>query len=142
MRRFYIDITVRFSETDLQGHVFFANYLDYFDVALLEYQKAVGYPYQRMVADGVDIVYLEAQCRYYEGARFDDVLRVYCAVEHLGNTSLRFGFEVERLSDGARIVTGAITAVTVDRETRRPVRVPEAFRQAIVGSVSNGATDH
>lgn len=132
MRRFYVDITVRFSETDLQGHVFFANYLDYFDVALVEYQKAVGYPYQQMVADGVDMVYLEATCRYYEGARFDDPLRVYCAVEHLGNTSLRFGFEIERRSDGARIVSGGIVAVTVDHETRRPIRVPEVFREAIL----------
>lgn len=129
--RFYTDLTVRFEETDLQGHVFFGNYFSYFDVGLVEYQKAVSYPYQQMVADGVDMVYLNANCDFKAAAQFDETLRVYCEVERLGNSSLRFAFEIVRPADEQQVALGSITAVTLDHDTRTSVRVPEAFRTAI-----------
>ena len=138
-KRFYTDLTVRFEETDLQGHVFFGNYFSYFDVALVEYQKAVDYSYQRMVEAGVDIVYLNASCDFKAAAQFDDELRVFCEVDRLGNSSLRFAFEIVDRAGDEQVAIGSITAVTLDHETRQAVRVPEPFREAITtyqGSVN------
>lgn len=135
--RFHTDLTVRFEETDLQGHVFFGNYFSYFDVALVEYQKTIGYSYQQLVADGVDMVYLNANCDFKAAAQFDETLRVYCEVDRLGNSSIRFAFEIVRPSDEQQVALGSITAVTLDHDTRKSVRVPEAFRKAIVGYQGN-----
>jgi len=130
-RSFATELRVRFSETDLQGHVFFGNYVNYFDVALIEYQKALGYPYQRMVEEGIDMVYVEAVSRFHAPAKFDDLLRVACRVGHLGNTSARFDFEVERPEDGVRVASGSITGVCLDHATRRPTPIPEPLRRAV-----------
>ncbi len=42
-------IQVRYSELDLQGIVFNANYLIYFDVLIGEYFKSRGIPYSNFV---------------------------------------------------------------------------------------------
>jgi acyl-CoA thioester hydrolase len=53
--KFYYPLRVRYIEVDVQRHVFFGNYLTYFDIALTEYTRAIGYYYPDMVASGVDM---------------------------------------------------------------------------------------
>jgi acyl-CoA thioester hydrolase len=129
--RYYHPIRVRFSETDLQGHVFFGNYFTYFDVAAVEYMRAIGYSYQTMGAEGVDLVYASSHCDHLGRAFFDETLHVYTRIGHVGNTSLKFEFLVRGAGDGRLIARGEIVAVMVDAEEMRPVRVPESFRRAI-----------
>jgi acyl-CoA thioester hydrolase len=45
--KFIFPVSVRFSDTDANRHVFFANYLTYFDMALMAYLKAVGYSFEK-----------------------------------------------------------------------------------------------
>ena len=54
--RFSTKIRVRFNETDAQGHVNFAWYLNYFDIALIEYLRTLGYSYNDMLAEGLDML--------------------------------------------------------------------------------------
>ncbi len=128
--RFYTTLEVRFYETDAQDHVNFVQYFNYFDVALVAYLRAIGYGYQAMLAEGVDIFYVDAHATYLAPARFEDVLRVYCRPAHVGNTSLRFDFEVAADAGGQPIATGSIVVITVNRETGEKTRVPERMRQA------------
>jgi len=68
--KFSTPVKVRFNETDLQGHVNFAQFYFYFDVGLTEYLEAIGYDYSRMVEDGTDMVYVESHCRHRSPARW------------------------------------------------------------------------
>ena len=129
--RFYHPLRVRYSETDAQGHVFFGNYLNYFDIGLLEYKRAVGYSYQDMLASGVDMFYVESGCQYKGRAYFDDLLHVHARIGHIGNTSFTFEFAIYRQPAEDLIATGKITAVAVDLETAQPVRVPDELREAV-----------
>ena len=54
--RFTHSLRVRWSEVDRQGIVFNGNYLNYFDVAMGEYWRALGFPYPAGLAPfhGVD----------------------------------------------------------------------------------------
>jgi acyl-CoA thioester hydrolase len=140
---------VRYAETDAQGHVFFGHYLSYFDVGLIEYMRAIGYHYPDMVASGVDMYYVEANCQYKGRAYFDDLLHVHTRIGHIGNTSFAFEFAVCRampishgMDDAQAVVddkqpgnepiaTGKIIAVTVDVETEQPIHVPEDLREAV-----------
>ena len=57
-------LRVRWSECDLQGVVFYPNYLAYFDHALTElWREAVG-PYSQINDLGIDLLVAEAQIRY------------------------------------------------------------------------------
>lgn len=129
--RFYCSLRVRYVETDAQGHVFFGNYLTYFDIGLLEYTRAVGYTYQDMLASGVDMFYVESACQYKGRAYFDNLLHVHTRVGHIGNTSFTFEFAIYKQPADELIATGKITAVTVDPKTAQPVRVPDALREAV-----------
>ncbi|MBC7360648.1 MAG: acyl-CoA thioesterase, partial [Desulfacinum sp.] len=68
--KFYTPVRVRYADTDAQGHVFFSNYLVYFDQGLTDYLKAIDYSYDKLLQDGIDFFYVDAQCSYKGSARF------------------------------------------------------------------------
>jgi acyl-CoA thioester hydrolase len=122
---------VRYIEVDAQRHVFFGHYLTYFDVALVEYMKAIGHSYPDIVAAGVDMFYAHAECDYTGRARCDDLLHVHARIGHIGNTSFTFEFAIYKQPTDVLIATGKIVAVAVDVETEEPIRVPDSLRVAV-----------
>lgn len=129
--RFYHPLRVRYVEVDAQRHVYFGHYLAYFDVALLEYMRTIGYSYQDMLAGGVDMFYVHAECQYKGRARFDSLLHIHTRIGHIGNTSFGFEFAVHRQPTDVLVTTGKIVAVAVDIETAEPIRVPDKLREAV-----------
>ena len=129
--RFFQPIQVRYVETDQQGHVFFGHYLTYFDVALTEYLKAIGYSYDEFLQAGVDFYYVETLCQYHDRAFFDDILHVHARVGQIGNSSFTFEFSIFESMSQRFIANGHIVAVAVDRSTAKPTPVPDPLREAV-----------
>lgn len=122
--------TVRFSDTDCQGHVFNANYLVYVDDALTDYLSAIGFPYAEISRRGYDLVLARAECDFRSTAVLGEVLDTEIRAERVGNSSIVFGFKIV-LRGGERLVAeGKEVYVVLDGE-RRPTRVPEFLRAAI-----------
>jgi acyl-CoA thioester hydrolase len=111
--------------------VFFSHYLTYFDIGLTEYMRNLSFSYKDMLALGVDMFYVDAHCQYKGRAFFDDTLNVNARIARFGTTSFSFEFAIAKADSNELVATGDITAVTVDRKTWKPVRVPEALRQAV-----------
>ncbi len=128
--KFYTTLQVRFNETDLQGHVNFAWYLNYFDVALTGYLRELNYSYQQMVADNLDLFYVNACATYHSPSYFDELLRVHCRLGYIGNTSLRFDFQIFAEPEARLVTTGEIAAVMAEHDSKQKIRVPDHFRQA------------
>ncbi|MDO8753970.1 MAG: thioesterase family protein [Anaerolineales bacterium] len=128
---FSTTIKVRFNETDAQGHVNFAQYLNYFDVALIEYLRAIGFSYQRMLEDNVDMLYVDSHASYHAPAHFDDALNIHCCAGKIGNSSVRFDFQIFNETKNRLTAKGEITVVIADRKTFQKMRVPDHFRQAL-----------
>ena len=129
--KFFTPIKVRFNETDLQGHVNFAHYLSFFDVGATEYMVAIGYDYETMLAEGVDLLYAESHCSYKSRAKWPEVLNVHVRIAHLGRRSVRYEFDVRAQKGGRQVATGHIVAVTVERMTWAEREVPERLRRAV-----------
>jgi acyl-CoA thioester hydrolase len=129
--RFYYPLKVRYAETDAQGHVFFGNFYTYFDEALVEYMRAIGYSYTDLLDDGMDLLYVESLCRHRAAAHFDDVLDVHARIGRIGNSGLSFEFSIYKDGLGGLVATGHIVAVNVDQASRRPVRVPDVLRHKV-----------
>lgn len=129
--KFYTRIRVRFNETDLQGHVNYAQYYFYFDEAVTHYFEAIGYDHHDMDADQTDMLFAESHCNYKSSARWPEWLRIYVRIGHVGRRSLRFEFEVRAEADDRLIATGHIAAVTTSKDNFAPHPVPEKLRQAI-----------
>jgi acyl-CoA thioester hydrolase len=129
--KFHYPLRVRYVETDAQARVFFGNYLTYFDVAITEYMRAIGYSYTEMIDQGMDIFYVEASCQYKGAARFDDLLHVHARISRFGNTSFTFDFSIFKHPSDELIATGWINIVAVDIKTEKPIRVPDKLRKAV-----------
>lgn len=128
--RFAHVIPVRFADTDAQGHVFFANYLTFFDETLTAYMRAIGCPWQRMIELGVDIVYADSRCQHRGRSFFEDQLQIQGKISHIGTSSVTSRYRAFR-ADTELVAEGQLVCVCVDRETKQKVRCPEELRSAV-----------
>src|SRR4051794_7717905 len=79
-------VRVRYGECDLQGVVFNANWLAYFDVVITELWRELVGDYSGMVEEGADMMVAEAGVRFRGPARFDDLIEFRLSVASM-NTS-------------------------------------------------------
>ena len=122
-------IRVRYGECDLQGVVFNATWLAYFDVVITElWRDRVG-DYMDMIDRGVDMVVAEAGVRFRAPARFDDVVEFELRVARLGETS--FSSAIDAKVDGRTVVEGAMRHVFVDAGTNSKCPIPGYVREGL-----------
>ena len=120
--RFSTELKVRFSETDAQGVAHHAAYLDWLEVARVEYLARFPGGYQGLRDQGIEATTLEAHVRYRAPARFDDVLVIRTRCGELRGARFRFDYSVEQESE--KIADGWTRHACVDATTHRPTRVP------------------
>src|SRR5438045_8800733 len=102
---------VRFGETDLQGVVYYANYLLFAEVGRVAYLRALGIDYRHdLLEQGVDFTIGEASVRYQAPLRFDDEYDIRVRVGDLRNSSWVFEYAFDR-ADGQRCAVGATPQV-------------------------------
>jgi|SRR5215813_2463278 len=125
-------VRVRYSETDKMGIVYYANYLIWFEIGRAEYCRARGFSYKDMETnDDAFLVVAESYCRYKAPAFYDDELLVRTHITEMRRRSLRFGYEILRVSDGQIIAEGETGHVITDGDGR--VRsLPEGFAQRLM----------
>ena len=116
-------LRVRYGECDLQGIVFNAHYLNYFDTSITELWRSACGSYQAMLDRGVDIVLAEAQLLFRAPARFDDELTLAVAVTHIGNTSVRTRHTAS--CAGNLVAEGDLRHVLVNRVTVAKTPLPD-----------------
>ena len=131
--RFSTDLRVRFSETDAQGVVHNAVYLDWFEIARIAYLARFRGGYRGLrEEDGVAATTVESHVCYRDAAAFDDVVRVHARCGDLRGARFRFDYVLERLNEpGGTVAEGWTTHATVDSETLRPTRMPPWLAEAI-----------
>jgi acyl-CoA thioester hydrolase len=121
MHRF--ELRVRYADVDPMGWAYYGNYLRWFEVGRAEMLRSLGRSYRDVeVEDGVLLPVLDARCRYFRGARYDERLTLETGVLARGRASVRFGYRV-RGEDGATCALGYTEHCVVTRDGR-PVRPP------------------
>ena len=133
--RFSTDLRVRFSETDAQGIANNAVYLNWFEVARVDYLARFPGGYKGLIEQGIEATTIETHVRYRTPCRFDDALRLHARVSELRGARFRFEYRVERLNGPRALVADGWTShACVDARSLRPVRIPgwlvDAIRRA------------
>ncbi|MDT7929284.1 YbgC/FadM family acyl-CoA thioesterase [Tepidimonas sp.] len=123
-------LRVRWAEVDMQGIVFNAHYLMYFDVGMTEYWRALALPYaEAMQALGGELYVRKATLEFAASARMDDEVDVALRCERIGHTSMTMTGAIFR---GERALVGAeIVYVFADPATQTARPVPAALRELI-----------
>ncbi|MEU0110340.1 acyl-CoA thioesterase [Streptomyces sp. NPDC006129] len=126
---FSVPVTVRGYETDVQGHLNQAVYLNYAEHARWSLLEAAGISQAGLISQGVGPVALETTIRYKRELLAGDEVEVTCAFEWGDGKTFRIEQTV-RKPDGT--VAAEITAVggILDLKERRLVTDPaEVFRK-------------
>src|SRR5258707_3246053 len=137
-------LRVSYAETDKMGIVYYANYLIWFEIGRTEFCRARGFSYRDMEEnEDAFLVVAESYCRYKAPAYYDDELLVRTHITEMRKRSLRFGYEIVRLSDDQIIAEGETGHVVTDA-TGRVRSFPEGYAQRllappIVHSQASGA---
>jgi acyl-CoA thioester hydrolase len=127
--RFCHRLRVRWSETDAQGVVFNARYLDYGDIAVTEYWRAVGFRFGE--AESLEFHVARAEVDYKRPIKPDEQLDLWARTERIGNSSMTVLIEIHGTNDdGIEDLRAALRLVQVyvDLTTHSPLRVPDSVR--------------
>lgn len=122
-------IPTRWMDNDAYGHVNNVVYYSWFDTAVNAWLIEAGL---LDIHHGNPIgLVVETGCRYHRSVAFPDTVEAGIRIARLGNSSVRW--EVGLFAAGAEVpaATGFFVHVYVDRETRRPTALPDAWRAAL-----------
>ncbi|MFC0530842.1 acyl-CoA thioesterase [Phytohabitans kaempferiae] len=123
------ELPTRWSDDDVYGHVNNAVHYAMFDTAVNGWLiDAAGTDIRRLPAIGLVV---ETQCRYFAELRFPDVVTAGLRLERLGNSSVVYRLALFGPRADAPAAVGRFVHVYVDRESRRPVPVPDRIRAAL-----------
>jgi len=129
------DIRVKYADTDQMGVVYYAKYLEYFEVGRTELMRKMGLAYSRLEAEGIYLPVVECSCSYRKPARYDDLLTVVTVAREVRSASVRMEYEIHRKEDSILIARGFTRHATVDPRGK-PVCMPEKMRDRLMECVS------
>ncbi|MDJ0685338.1 MAG: thioesterase family protein [Alphaproteobacteria bacterium] len=122
-------ITTRWMDQDPFGHVNNVEYYSYFDTAVNEHliREAGLSPRDSAVVGMV----VDTQCSFFRELTFPEAIDVGLRVAKLGTTSVTYEIGVFRDGEPAPAAYGRFVHVYVERETMRPMPIPDAVRKAL-----------
>ena len=119
------DISTRWSDNDMYGHVNNVVYYSWFDTAVNAYLIEQGV---LDVARGSTIgLVVETQCNYFASLAFPQKVQAGIRVARLGTSSVRYEVGIFGAED-LTAAKGHFVHVYVDAQTRKPVPLPLALK--------------
>ena len=123
------EVVVRFAETDAQGIAHHASFVVWLEVARVAYLAEHAGGYRSIRERGIEALTTGVHLEYRQATYFDDRLTVWLRCVDIRGARFRYEYVIER--DGETAATGWTSHATVDARTRRPIRVPAWFAEAV-----------
>ena len=117
-------IRVRYGETDKMGYVYYGVYPLYYEVGRTELMRTFDYPYKKIEDMGIMLPVISLDVKYYQAAKYDDLLTIKTTLKELPYARITFYYEVLN-EEGVLLNEGSTSLVFVDEETRKPKRAPK-----------------
>ncbi|KGR76849.1 acyl-CoA thioesterase [Ureibacillus sinduriensis] len=118
--KFYVEVTVRFSETDMYGHLNNTVPFVYFEYARIEFMKHIGFTNFSAEAKNTISVVADLQCDFLKQVYFDETLRIYVKAARIGNSSIDIHY-LARNDKNEPVFTGRGTIVQIDKATGKAI---------------------
>ena len=119
-------IRVRFSEVDIQGRVFNAHWMSYFDDAYAEFTESLGEP---VAAELLHSVLVKAVIEWKGSAAYRDEVAIGVFITRIGNSSFDLSFDASVRSE--TVCTATHTYVNIDPSTGRSSSLSEPLRRSL-----------
>ncbi len=122
-------VRVYYEDTDLAGHVFYANYFCFIERARTELLRSVGVQQSRLRAEsGLTFVVRRLSAEYNRGAYFDDLLTIRTRIIRPGAVRLEMAQDIYR--DTEHLFAARVGLVCVNTKGR-PDRMPDTVFAAL-----------
>ena len=124
-----MQITTRWMDNDAYGHVNNVVYYSYFDTVVNTFLIEKGV--LDIARSPVIGLVVETGCQYFASLTYPETVTAALRVGNIGRSSVRY--EIALFGEGSETAAaqGHFVHVYVDRETRRPVSVPDAMRATL-----------
>lgn len=128
----YFDYRCRvlYADTDRMGITYYANYFKWFEAARTEYFRELGFPYTECEKKGIYLPVAESHANYLAPSTYDDDLIVRASVAEMGNSTLRFEYQVMHTKTQRLVATGYTVHVFVNKKMK-PCRIPEEVKKVV-----------
>ena len=129
--RHWLAQPTRWADNDIYGHVNNAAYYGFFDTAVncfLIDQAGLD-----IHAGTVIGLVVETGCNYFAPLAYPQTIETGLRVARIGSSSVQYELGLFAKGESEPAAQGRFVHVYVDRETRRPVALPDAMRSALEG---------
>lgn len=113
---------IYYHDTDLEGVVYYANYLKYFEEARTEQLLSVGIDLRRLSEKGILFAVTNVEIKYKRPARYGDLLVIESTIEKVKAASMQFMHRIT--GGGATLVECSTRLVSLGRNFK-PIALPE-----------------
>ena len=133
---FYSEVSVRFSETDMYGHLNNTVTFAYFEYARIEYFKHIKLMSDWLNPKGEKIpVVADLQCDYVKQVFFDEKLRIYVKAKSIGSSSVDIHYMAKN-EKGDILFTGRGSIVQIDKRTGKSSKWTDEEKEVFQKSVN------
>lgn len=130
---FSTPVRVRFSETDMYGHLNNTVPFTYFELARIEFFKATQLNgWSGMEAPKNILVVADLQCDFLQQVFFDELLTVYVKTAKVGSSSMDLHYLVKNEKQ-IPVFVGRGAIVQIDKKTGKPASWTDEERQLLLG---------
>ncbi len=113
-----------YADTDAEGVVYYANYLNFFERGRMELMREMGISIKELKEKReMAFTISRVECDYRSPALLDDEITI--ETEILEKTGATMVFRQEVLRDDAVLVSARITACAINLKSFRPMKIPE-----------------
>ena len=136
METFKYQHTVKFSEVDQAGVVFFSRYFEIAHSSLEAFFHHLGWGFAKVFSVGKEgFPLIHAQADYMAPARLGDTLEVGLAVSRISESSFTVGYDI-RTADGKPAAKLSTVHVWVELKTFSKAPIPAELKTALTGYLS------
>jgi len=128
--RYFLQISTRWMDNDVYGHVNNVQYYSFFDTVIADYLIRQGG--LQFGEDAVVGFAIESLCQYKRAIAYPETVEAGLRVARIGNSSVRYEIGIFTPGYTEPAATGYFVHVFVDRTNgNRPTPVPEKIRTAL-----------
>jgi acyl-CoA thioester hydrolase len=127
--RAFRTIATRWMDNDAYGHVNNVVYYSWFDTVVNAWLVEAGL---LDITGGATIgLVVETGCQYHRSVAFPEAIEAGIRIARLGNSSVRWEVGIFTQGHDEPAATGFFVHVYVDRVSRRPAPLPDAWRDRL-----------
>ena len=110
------------------GHLYYGNYAQYYEVGRAEAIRALGSSYKELEARGIMMPVIKLESEYFRPAFYDDLITIKTRLEAIPEQS-DITFISELFNEKGKLLNrGTVTLVFYDNETKKKTCIPNDLK--------------